>query len=186
MNADYAVPLLTLAVIVGLILVTIYFKLAEWMIDLGEWWKRQAQIAQTREAQRATRKMAPLVSINIGKSRAAYVEDDEGEGDTRTGTQNQAIPDTYQSEPASIAPADTSTVLPDTAALVRHLAGLRLTSGAYAMSANKIVQAVEMGRNDVLALVREVRNEPEPTHGPQFVKVGDREQYQRVGAPPLR
>lgn len=115
-----------------------------------------------------------------------YADEYEEEIDTRTGMQNHSVPDMYQSEPAGIAPVDTGTVLPDTAALVTHLAQIRLTTGSYAMSANRIVASVEMSRNDVLALVRQARNEPEPVHGPQFEQVGEKQQFKRVGVKPIR
>jgi hypothetical protein len=125
---------------------------------------------------------SPIVAVR-------YVDEDEETLDTPDGTQYRDVPDTYHLEPAGIEQKNTSIALADTADLVRHLAGLRLTDGKYAMSGNRITQAVEMSRNDVLALVREVRGaeppKPDPSE-PQFVKVGEREQYQRINAKPIR
>lgn len=86
-----------------------------------------------------------------------YVANEEAKNEQHDGTQYRDIPDTYQPEPASIDATSTSIFLANTTDLVRHLASLRKANGDYAMSANRIVAAVEMGRNDVLDIVRSIR-----------------------------
>jgi hypothetical protein len=102
-------------------------------------------------------------SAQIEPRIARYVENREKTNEYNSGTEYRDIPDTYQPEPASTNAASTGISLANTADLVRHLSGLRKANGDYAMSGNRIVAAVEMGRNEVLAIVREVRgNPPEP------------------------
>lgn len=129
--------------------------------------------------------LAPLIDAI---KHATYVEHREKTNEHNSGTEYRDIPDTYQPEPASTNAASTSILLASTADLVRHLAGLRKTNGDYAMSGNRIVAAVEMGRNEVLAIVREVRGTPEPvaagTH--HFEQNGPRQTFKRTGVRPLR
>lgn len=102
-----------------------------------------------------------------------YAPDTDAENDD---TENEAVP--YHSAPAVDSDGD----------LIAHLAGLQYSNGKWRMSANAICSAVGGSRAEVLEQVRKVRASDEPvvSKEPQFVKVGEREQYQRVGVKPIR
>lgn len=69
--------------------------------------------------------------------------------------------DTYQAEPPSVPPAPAGTE-PVRNQRIRTIAGWRDELGGWAYSANKIAALVGGQRDEVLALVREVRGESEP------------------------
>jgi hypothetical protein len=111
----------------------------------------------------------------LADRRAAYVEQRQKEK-RRADTAYQVPPDTDAEYTISTDLTSTSIAVADTAALVRHLAIIKKVNGDYAMSGNRIVAAVEMGRNEVLAIVRDARGvtpEPLEAYDPaKHIKVG--------------
>lgn len=78
------------------------------------------------------------------------------------GTESSVPGDTYQLISSGIQVTDTSIIVADTGDLIRVLSAIVFTNGNHAISANKIDSLVEMSRNDVLAIVKEIRGTPEP------------------------
>jgi len=160
-NTDTMIALALIVIVVLAVALSFGLDIAH---AIKHWWTGQMQEAERRAALPKIR--APLLSINISNRPTDYVDDEEM---PPSGARSPVPPDTYQAIPPGTASLDTSMVPPDPAALARHLAELKQPNGLHWLSANKIVSVVPGNRNEVLAIVREVRGESEaPTSDPQF------------------
>ena len=145
-------------------LITVCVVISKWLIDVRHAWVPQV----THGLRMASLYLRALVHryftirIPTPDELADYVENNEAK--TRgADTEYLVPPDTDAEYTTSTEPVSTSITVTDTTALVRHLAIIRKPNGDYAMSGNRIVAAVEMGRNEVLDLVRAARGtEPAP------------------------
>lgn len=129
---------------------------------------------------------SPIVSVRY----VGEVDDGDTRTDTRTTGQYQYIADTDAENDDTeneVVPYHAAPAVDTDGDLIAHLAGLQSSNGKWRMSANAICAAVGGSRAEVLEQVRKVRADDLPvSKEPQFVKVGEREQYQRVGVKPIR
>lgn len=159
MSGDTLLAIALVLAVGAAVILTLGLDAIHW---LKGWLSQQAIDAEARRIMRATRKSAPLLSINLPFWRSHYVTNNDAAEAERPGTQYQHAPDTAAVVPASTQAASTSTgpaeqTIATEVELAKHLATLRKPSGSYWLSANKIFVAVGGERESVLAAVREVR-----------------------------
>lgn len=112
LDTDQAVFYLTVAILVFMGFVVLYFTLAEKAIDIEIWlwecWQDYCKRSERRKAERATRKTVPLIMVALGNNTPDYVAPTEGDDTSVPENRPEPLPNAQEptTEPAGTAPPE--------------------------------------------------------------------------------